>query len=70
MMRASKLWMAALVALILLGYIQQLAAQDAAPAPKSIIFYVDQKSGEVFIRPGKGRVQMTFGGATTGQLFK
>ena len=36
-------------------------AQDYTAAPKTTTFWVDKKTGQVFIRPGRGRVPMTFG---------
>ena len=63
MNRVHTLWMAALASLILFGPIRPLSAQDAEPATKTITFYVNEKTGQVFIRPGKGRVPMIFGGA-------
>ncbi|MGH7837887.1 MAG: hypothetical protein ACREQC_08700, partial [Candidatus Binataceae bacterium] len=63
MRRTSKLRGAMLAGLILASSIRPLAAQEAARAAKDITFYVDQESGQVFIRPAKSRVPLMFGGA-------
>jgi hypothetical protein len=57
-------WMAALAALgsvMLLASVQPLWAQYDPTLSKQTTLWVDQKTGEVFIRPGRGRVPMTFG---------
>ena len=57
-------WKAALAALggaMLLASAQPLWAQYDPALSKQTTLWVDQKTGEVFIRPGRGRVPMTFG---------
>jgi hypothetical protein len=55
-----KLALAALGGLVLMGGARPLLAQDyTAPGPTTL--WVDQKTGQVFIRPGHGRVAMSFG---------
>jgi hypothetical protein len=57
-------WKAALVALgslVLLASAQTLRAQDAATFAKQTTLWVDQKTGQIFIRPGRGREPITFG---------
>src|ERR1700691_4965300 len=55
-----KMALAALGGLALLASARPLLAQDyAAPGPTTL--WVDQKTGQVFIRPGHGRVAMSFG---------
>jgi hypothetical protein len=70
MIRASKVLVAALASLIVLTYLRPLWAQDTEPASKSITFYVDQKTGQVFIRPGRGRVPMIFGGVVDSEAIE
>ena len=50
-----------LVVSMLLASAQQLRAQDTSTLSKQTTLWVDQKTGQVFIRPGHGRVPMTFG---------
>jgi hypothetical protein len=52
---------AALVSLMLLASVQPAWAQENASLSKQTTLWVDQKTGEVFIRPGRGRVPMTLG---------
>jgi hypothetical protein len=54
-----KVALAALGSIALLAGAQPLRAQDEPP--KQTTLWVDQKTGEVFIRPGRGRVPMSFG---------
>ena len=57
-------WKAALAALgsaMLLASAQPLLAQYDPATSRQTTLWVDQKTGEVFIRPGRGRVPMTFG---------
>ena len=57
-------WQAALAAwgcFILLVSAQLVWAQDASSVSKQTTLWVDQKTGQVFIRAGRGRVPMTFG---------
>ena len=61
MLRAIKVALTVLAGLMLWGQMQPLWAQDTAPAGSTITFYVDQKTGQVFIRPGRGRVPMVVG---------
>jgi hypothetical protein len=56
-----KVALAAMGSLALLASAQPIRAQDATPFSRQTTLWVDQKSGEVFIRPGRGRVPMTFG---------
>ncbi len=42
---------------------QILHAQDAQTVSKIVTFYVDKKTGQVFINPGRGRVPMVVGTA-------
>jgi hypothetical protein len=55
--------LAALGSLVLLvsGQPLRARAQDASSAVKQTTLWVDQETGEVFIRPGRGRVPMNFG---------
>src|ERR1700722_7107829 len=56
-----KVALAALGGLALVASAQPLRAQDATPFSKQTTLWVDQKTGEVFVRPGRGREPMTFG---------
>ena len=56
-----KVALAALGGLALVASAQPLRAQDASPFSKQTTLWVDQKTGEVFVRPGRGREPMTFG---------
>jgi hypothetical protein len=56
-----KVALAALGGLALVAGAQPLRAQDATPFSKQTTLWVDQKTGEVFVRPGRGREPMTFG---------
>jgi len=60
MNRAWKIGLAVLASFALLGTVQPSRAQDT-PAPKATTLWVDQKTGQVFVRPGRGRVAMNFG---------
>jgi hypothetical protein len=55
-----KVVLAALGSLTLLAYAQPLRAQDASTS-KQTTLWVDEKTGQVFIRPGRGREPITFG---------
>jgi len=52
---------AALGSLMLLASAQTLRAQDAAIISKQTTLWVDHKTGQIFIRPGRGREPITFG---------
>src|SRR5579863_5675459 len=55
---------AAAVSLALLVSVQPMRAQDSTVStPRVVTFYVDQKTGQVFIGPGRGRVPMQVGTA-------
>jgi len=41
----------------------RLSAQDASTITKATTLWVDQRTGQVFIRPGRGRVPMRIGSA-------
>ena len=58
-------WKMALVAACwtLLSTAPRLRAQDASTITKATTLWVDQRTGQVFIRPGRGRVPMTIGSA-------
>lgn len=56
-----RLILAAAGCAILLAGVCPARAQDYTAAPKTTTFWVDKKTGQVFIRPGRGRVPMTFG---------
>ena len=56
-----KVVLAALGCFALLASAQPLRAQDFPAPSKPTTLWVDEKSGQVFVRPGKGRVPMTFG---------
>jgi hypothetical protein len=56
-----KVALAALGGLALVASAQPLRAQEASPLSKQTTLWVDQKTGEVFVRPGRGREPMTFG---------
>ena len=60
MNRGSKITLAVLVSLALLGTVRPSRAQETT-APKPTTLWVDQKTGQVFVRPGRGRVPMNFG---------
>ena len=53
--------MAALGSLILLASVQPLRAQDTPIVSKQTTLYVDRKTGQLFISPGRGRTAITFG---------
>ena len=55
-----KLAVAALGGLALMGGARPLLAQGYT-APRATTLWVDQKTGQVFVRPGRGRVAMSFG---------
>jgi hypothetical protein len=57
-----KVVLAALGSLALVAGAQPLRAQDESMAPKATTLWVNEKTGQVFIRPGRGRVPMNFGG--------
>jgi hypothetical protein len=63
MKRGLKLLLAALAGTMLLANTRPLRAQELSPTSKTTTLWVDQKTGQVFIRPGRGRVPMTVGGA-------
>jgi len=56
-------WKIALAAatLALLSTAPRLRAQDASTITKATTLWVDERTGQVFIRPGRGRVPMTIG---------
>ena len=56
-----KVALAALGGLILLASARPLSAQDVSNRTKQTTLWVDQKTGQVFIRPGHGREPITFG---------
>lgn len=60
MNREWKVAFAVLGILASMGNVKPLRAQEA-PAAKTTTLWVDQKTGQVFVRPGKGREPMTFG---------
>jgi len=62
MKRGLKLLFAALAGIMLLATAWPLLAQELAPTSRTTTLWVDQKTGQVFIRPGRGRVPMTVGG--------
>src|SRR6516164_9979198 len=45
----------------LLSSALRLRAQDASTITKATTLWVDERTGQVFIRPGRGRVPMTIG---------
>jgi hypothetical protein len=47
----------------LLSTAPRLRAQDASTITKATTLWVDERTGQVFIRPGRGRVPMTIGSA-------
>jgi hypothetical protein len=51
----------ALGGMVLIAGARQLRAQDASSLPKQTTLWVDEKTGQVFVRPGHGRTAMTFG---------
>jgi hypothetical protein len=55
-------WKIALaVTLALFSIVPRLGAQDASTIAKPTTLWVDERTGQVFIRPGRGRVPMTIG---------
>src|ERR1700732_3783343 len=56
-----KVVLAALGSLTLLATARPLRAQDVSMMSKQTTLWVDQKTGQVFIRPGRGREPITFG---------
>jgi hypothetical protein len=63
MKRGLKLLLGTLAGLMLLANVRPLRAQELSPASKTTTLWVDQRTGQVFIRPGRGRTPMTIGGA-------
>jgi hypothetical protein len=63
MKRGLKLLLGTLAGVVLLANVRPLRAQELSPASKTTTLWVDQKTGQVFIRPGRGRTPMTIGGA-------
>ncbi len=57
-----KLLLAVLAGAMLLANARPLGAQELSPTSKTTTLWVDQKTGQVFIRPGHGRTPMTVGG--------
>lgn len=55
------IWLAACLAL--LSTATRVWAQDFSTVSKTTTLWVDQRTGQVFIRPGRGRVPMTIGAA-------
>lgn len=64
------LMLIATAALLLMPAVRQAPAQDEAPAGKTITFYVNEKTGQVFVRPGKGRVPMVVGTAVDSEAIE
>ncbi len=58
-MRVRRLLSIALLAVSIITPMRRVAAQDITAATK---LWVDSKTGQVFVRPGKGRVPFTLGG--------
>jgi len=56
-----KVVLAALGSLTLLANARPLRAQDASTMSKQTTLWVDEKTGQVFVRPGRGREPMSFG---------
>ena len=56
-----KVVLAALGSLAFVASAQPLRAQDDSMTSKQTTLWVDQKTGQVFVRPGRGRVPMNFG---------
>jgi hypothetical protein len=59
-------WLSHVVVAAMLGLavlVQSLPAQDSEPSGSTTTFYVDRKTGQVFVRPGRGRVPLVIGGA-------
>jgi hypothetical protein len=56
-----KVALGALGSLALLASAQPIRAQDASAISKQTTLWVDQKTGQIFIRPGRGREPITFG---------
>lgn len=59
--------LAALAGIVLMAGVQPSRAQDPSGVAKTTTLWIDETTGEVFIRPGHGRVPMTIG-ATPSQL--
>src|SRR5216683_1889963 len=58
-------------ALALMGAARAVRAQDdTTPSSGGITFYVNKRTGQVFIRPGKGRVPMTFSAGPDPQVIE
>src|ERR1700730_12909774 len=53
-----KILLVAAVTFVLLAAAWPLRAQDSTP-PRKITVWVNEKTGELFIRPGRGRVKLT-----------
>lgn len=64
MKRTSQLAAALLVSVLVAAFVRPLQAQESS-APTVTTLYVDQKTGQVFIRPGRNRVPMNFGAVNT-----
>ena len=62
-------WTAALAGAILFGLVQPLRAQDGSIITATKL-WVDEKTGQVFIRPGHGRAPLTIGGAPDEQAIE
>ncbi|GEM_PF-341061 len=60
-MKGKKKLAVLLAAWALLCGTRELSAQDTSTASKSTTLWVDETTGQVFIRPGHGRVPMTIG---------
>src|SRR4030088_3395096 len=64
MKRAGKIWLVILVGVSVYAYARPLPAQESSLSIVTTTkFYVDQKSGQVFVRPANGRVPLVIGGA-------
>ena len=61
--------MAALAGSILFAYARPLWAQDSSLTTATKL-WVDEKTGQVFVRPGHGRVPLTVGGAVDQQAIE
>ena len=67
--RASKVGIAALAGWLLCGYVRPLWAQDSSITTATKL-WVDEKTGQVFVRPGHGRVPLNIGGAVDQQAIE
>lgn len=69
-MKGNRLFTLALAMIVALGFAavgaQRVAAQDAGAAPVKL--WVDQRTGQVFVRPGKGRVPISLSTADSAAI--